>query len=223
METYGLAHVWNQGDAVTRATALVLLLMSVASWSVIVIKSVRFIRLRRSLQADERAFWQAANLDEGIKKLGSDVDHPLRALVWAGSEAMSHYRQNTPHLHDQLNISDWVTRCLKNASDDHLARLQSGLAVLASIGSTAPFVGLFGTVWGIYHALLAIGVSGQTSIEQIAGPVGEALIMTASGLFVAIPAVLAYNTLVRGHRAIAIQLNRFAHSLHAYFVTGKQL
>jgi biopolymer transport protein ExbB len=107
--------------------------------------------------------------------------------------------------------------------DDSVARMQHGLAILASIGSTAPFVGLFGTVWGIYHALLAIGASGQSSIDQVAGPVGESLIMTAFGLFVAIPAVLGYNALTRSNKAIVNKMNRFAHGLHAYFVTGTKL
>jgi biopolymer transport protein ExbB len=122
-----------------------------------------------------------------------------------------------------MDVSDWVTRCLKDTMDDCVSRMQSGLAILASIGSTAPFVGLFGTVWGIYHALLSIGASGQSSIDQVAGPVGEALIMTAFGLFVAIPAVLGYNALTRANKGIVTKLNRFAHGLHAFFVTGARL
>jgi biopolymer transport protein ExbB len=122
-----------------------------------------------------------------------------------------------------MDISDWITRCLKDTMDECVARMQSGLAVLASIGSTAPFVGLFGTVWGIYHALLTIGATGETSIDKVAGPVGESLIMTAFGLFVAIPAVLGYNALTRSNKAVVTKLNRFAHGLHAYFVTGERL
>jgi hypothetical protein len=120
-------------------------------------------------------------------------------------------------------VSDWVTRCLRNSIDDTTARLQSGLAMLASVGSTAPFVGLFGTVWGIYHALMSIGAAGQATIDKVAGPIGEALIMTALGLAVAIPAVLGYNALVRGNKYIVTRLNRFAHDLHAYFVTGARV
>jgi len=126
-------------------------------------------------------------------------------------------------LHDSLDVSDWVTRCLRNAMDEFTATLQSGLAILASVGATAPFVGLFGTVWGIYHALLSIGLSGQSTIDKVAGPVGEALIMTALGLAVAIPAVLGYNALVRGNKYILSKLNSFAHDLHAYFVTGARV
>ena len=122
-----------------------------------------------------------------------------------------------------MDVSDWITRCLKDTMDESVAHLQSGLSILASIGSTAPFVGLLGTVWGIYHALLAVGVTGESSMEQVAGPVGEALIMTAFGLFVAIPAVLGYNALTRANKALAAKLKRFAHGLHAYFVTGSNL
>ena len=120
-------------------------------------------------------------------------------------------------------MSDWVTGSLRNSIDEFTARLQSGLAILASVGSTAPFLGLFGTVWGIYHALIAIGTSGQSTIDKVAGPVGEALIMTALGLAVAIPAVLGYNALVRGNKFILVRMNSFAHDLHAYFVTGARI
>ena len=120
-------------------------------------------------------------------------------------------------------MSDWVTRSLRNTMDEFTSRLQSGLAILASVGSTAPFIGLFGTVWGIYHALLSIGTAGQATIDKVAGPVGESLIMTALGLAVAIPAVLGYNALVRGNKGVLQKLNRFAHDLHAYFVTGTRV
>jgi len=126
-------------------------------------------------------------------------------------------------LAQQLDVSDWVTRCLQRAIDEATAHLQSGLAVLASVGSTAPFVGLFGTVWGIYHALVQIGAAGQASIDQVAGPIGEALIMTALGLAVAIPAVLGYNALVRGNKQVIGRLNRFAHDLHALQITGARV
>ena len=126
-------------------------------------------------------------------------------------------------LSKQLDTSDWVTRGLQNAIDDATAQLQSGLAILASVGSTAPFVGLFGTVWGIYHALMQIGMAGQATIDKVAGPVGEALIMTALGLAVAIPVVLGYNGLVRGNKYIIGRMNRFAHDLHALLVTGARV
>jgi biopolymer transport protein ExbB len=227
MQNYGIAHVWAQGDFVTRGIALALMIMSVLSWSVIVIKSWNVVRLKRLTKDAERSFWHSDDFGDGVKKLGggrsAPQDNPFLALALSGQEAADHHHQTQPHLHDRMDVSDWITRCLKDTMDDSVARMQGGLAVLASIGSTAPFVGLFGTVWGIYHALLSIGASGQTSIDAVAGPVGEALIMTAFGLFVAIPAVLGYNALTRANRAIVTKLNRFAHGLHAFFVTGSKL
>ncbi|CAB3771684.1 MotA/TolQ/ExbB proton channel family protein [Paraburkholderia humisilvae] len=227
MQNYGMAHVWAQGDFVTRGIALALLIMSVLSWTVIVVKSLGVMRLNRLTKNAERAFWHSDDLADGIKKLGGSAstpqDNPFLALALSGQEAADHHHQTQPHLHDRMDVSDWITRCLKDTMDDCVARMQSGLAILASIGSTAPFVGLFGTVWGIYHALLTIGATGQSSIDQVAGPVGEALIMTAAGLFVAIPAVLGYNALTRANKAIVTKLNRFAHGLHAFFVTGARL
>ncbi|MFC0399030.1 MotA/TolQ/ExbB proton channel family protein [Paraburkholderia rhizosphaerae] len=227
MQNYGMAHVWAQGDLVTRGIALALLIMSVLSWTVIVVKSLGVMRLNRLTKNAERAFWHSDDFADGISKLGGRAstpqDNPFLALALSGQEAADHHHQTQPHLHDRMDVSDWITRCLKDTMDDCVARMQSGLAVLASIGSTAPFVGLFGTVWGIYHALLTIGATGQSSIDQVAGPVGEALIMTAAGLFVAIPAVLGYNALTRANKAIVTKLNRFAHGLHAFFVTGARL
>lgn len=224
MQEYGIAHVWGQGDFVTRAIAIVLLIMSVLSWTVIIVKGWQALRLKRLTHSTEPAFWHTDSLDDGVATLSkAGSDNPLLVLALAGKEAVEHRHENTQQLHDGMNASDWVARCLKSTLDEIVARMQSGLAVLASIGSTAPFVGLFGTVWGIYHALVAIGTTGQTSIDRVAGPVGEALIMTAFGLFVAIPAVLGYNALTRLNKSTAIKLNRFVHGLHAYFVTGSRL
>ncbi len=218
---FGLAHLWNQGDLVTKAVALLLLAMSLASWMVIIIKA---LDLRRYADQGRRteAFWHSADLADGLKTLGDEPGNPFRQLAIEGREATAHHHAQ-PQLHDSLDVSDWVTRCLRNAIDEATARLQSGLAILASVGSTAPFIGLFGTVWGIYHALLSISAAGQASIDKVAGPIGEALIMTALGLAVAIPAVLGYNALVRGNKAVVMKLNRFAHDLHAYFVTGARV
>ena len=152
---------------------------------------------------------------------GGNTRVPKPALE--GREATAHHRNSKVHLHDTLDVSDWVTRCLRNGIDEFTARLQTGLAVLASVGSTAPFIGLFGTVWGIYHALMSISTAGQATIDKVAGPIGEALIMTALGLAVAIPAVLGYNALVRGNKFVLTKLNSFAHDLHAYFVTGTRV
>jgi len=142
-----------------------------------------------------------------------------------GQEALAHLDNSAsqPELRQELDKSDWVTRSLQNTIDDATADLQSGMAILASVGSTSPFVGLFGTVWGIYHALMQIGMAGQATIDKVAGPIGEALIMTALGLAVAIPAVLGYNALVRGNKSVITRMNRFAHDLHALLMTGSRV
>ncbi len=219
---FGLAHLWSQGDFVTRAVALLLLGMSLASWVVIITKT---LDLRRHAAQGRRVepFWHAEDLDQGLAQLGAEPGNEFSALALAGREATAHHRNAQPQLQDTLDVSDWVTRSLRNAIDEATARLQSGLAILASVGSTAPFVGLFGTVWGIYHALLSIGSAGEATIDKVAGPVGEALVMTALGLAVAIPAVLGYNALVRGNKGVLGKLNRFAHDLHACYVTGARV
>ena len=219
---FGIANVWIQGDFVTRAVAVLLLGMSLASWSVIVIKALDIVRYKKHAR-QARDFWHSEDFAAGLTKLGADPSNPFRHLALEGREATAHHRNTQAHLHDSLDVSDWVTRCLRNCIDEFTARLQSGLAILASVGSTAPFIGLFGTVWGIYHALVAIGASGQSTIDKVAGPIGEALIMTALGLAVAIPAVLGYNALVRGNKSVLSSLNSFAHDLHAYFVTGARV
>lgn len=227
METqFGLSHVWSQGDWVIRTVALILLAMSVASWVVIALKALNLRRHRAQARAVDN-FWHSKDFAEGLNKLGPEGDNPFYLLALQGREATSHILhldgERPIQLHDSLDVSEWVTRSLRNALDDFTARLQSGLAILASVGSTAPFVGLFGTVWGIYHALLGIGAAGSATIDKVAGPIGEALIMTALGLVVAIPAVLGYNALVRGNKGLLHKLNRFAHDLHAYFVTGARV
>jgi biopolymer transport protein ExbB len=219
---FGIANVWIQGDFVTRAVAVLLLAMSLASWIVILIKALDIIKLQETRPRGARLLAQR-RLCSRPDQAGRRPDNPFRHLALEGREATAHHRNTKAHLHDTLDVSDWVTRCLRNCIDEFTARLQSGLAILASVGSTAPFVGLFGTVWGIYHALLAIGTSGQSTIDKVAGPIGEALIMTALGLAVAIPAVLGYNALVRGNKSILNGLNSFAHDLHAYFVTGARV
>ena len=219
---FGLMSVWTQGDFVTRGVALLLLGMSLASWIVIIIKTLDLLKYKK-IARNAEDFWHSEDFAAGLAKLGSDPSDPFRQLAIEGREATAHHRNTKAHLHDALDVSDWVTRSLRNAMDEFTSRLQSGLAILASVGSTAPFIGLFGTVWGIYHALLSIGTAGQATIDKVAGPIGEALVMTALGLAVAIPAVLGYNALVRGNKGVLQKLNRFAHDLHAYFVTGARV
>ena len=218
---FGLLHLWSQGDWVTRAVALLLLGMSLASWMVILMKALDLRRHAAQARKIE-SFWHAADFADGLNKLGTDPANPFRNLALEGREAAAHHNAQ-PQLHDSLDASEWVTRSLRNSIDEATSRLQAGLAILASVGSTAPFIGLFGTVWGIYHALLAVSVAGQATIDKVAGPIGEALVMTALGLAVAIPAVLGYNALVRGNKSTQQRLNRFAHDLHAYFMTGARV
>ena len=222
---FGLVNVWVQGDLVTRSVLLLLLAMSMASWIVILLKALGLRTLAAQARGTER-FWDAPDFTAGLAALGAPADNPFVALAHEGQKATAHLTVRTgkqAHLHESFDFSDWVTRSLRNSLDDSTARLQSGLAILASTGSTAPFVGLFGTVWGIYHALMSIGLAGQATIDKVAGPIGEALIMTALGLAVAIPAVLGYNALVRANKGVLAKLNRFAHDLHGYFVTGSRV
>lgn len=218
---YGIQALWSQGDLVIKSVALLLLLMSIVTWYVIATSIWRAFRLRRVAQTTTD-FWHASSFDEGLQILGRDLPaNQFQHLAEEGQAAVEHYtRSNKTHLHDQLSLADWLSACLRGAIDQSVEKLQRGLPILASVGSTAPFIGLFGTVWGIYHALVGIGVSGQASIDKVAGPVGEALIMTAFGLAVAIPAVLGYNALTRANKSIIGRMNHFAHQLHAYFLTG---
>ena len=221
---FGLINLWTEGDGVTRFVALLLLAMSLASWIVIILKTLNLFTAQKQAARIE-GFWHSPSVAGGVQVLGDEEGNPFRSLALRGQEALAHLKSGGPQaeLLKELDASDWVTRGLQNAIDDATAELQSGLAILASVGSTAPFVGLFGTVWGIYHALMQIGMAGQATIDKVAGPIGEALIMTALGLAVAIPAVLGYNALVRGNKFIITRLNRFAHDLHALLMTGSRV
>lgn len=221
---YAIAALWTQGDIIIKSVALMLLFMSVASWSVIVIRAINLWRLKRISKASNE-FWHAQSFAEGLAVLNSadpntGPSNPFRFMADEGQTALDHHQNHQQDLHGNLPLADWLTACLRGAIDESAEQMQKGLAILASVGSTAPFVGLFGTVWGIYHALVGIGVSGQASIDKVAGPVGEALIMTAFGLAVAIPAVLGYNALQRGNKQVLNKMHRFAHQLHAYLLTG---
>ena len=217
---YGIQALWLEGDNVIKGVAIILLLMSMSSWYVIIARAYGLYVLRQPGKA-LNDFWHAQSFSEGLHLLGnSRDDNPYRYLAETGIAELDHHNNHKSDLHGHLPLSDWLTACLRTSINESTERLQKGLIILASVGSTAPFVGLFGTVWGIYHALVSISTAGQASIEKVAGPVGEALIMTALGLAVAIPAVLGYNALNRSNRSIVAKLNHFAHQLHAYLVTG---
>jgi biopolymer transport protein ExbB len=219
---YGLNMLWSQGDMAIKTVAMLLLLMSIASWWIIATHCIKLLRLRAASKAVER-FWHSHSFSEAqalLAQSGNQVTNVYHHLAQQGLLAVEHHQQHSQDLHGQLSLAQWLSESLSGTIDDDAERLQSGLSVLASVGSTAPFIGLFGTVWGIYHALVGIGTSGQASIDKVAGPVGEALIMTALGLAVAIPAVLAYNALIRANRRVINRLQRFARQLHAYFVMG---
>lgn len=222
---YGIAALWLQSDGIIKTVALLLLLMSVASWLVIALRGYRLWHVRQQAKAASQ-FWHAQSIHDGVALLQATAQQaphprdPFHYLVQQGLQAAEHHQSHQQDLHGHLPLADWLTSSLKGAIDECNEQQQRGLSVLASTGSVAPFIGLFGTVWGIYHALVGIGASGKADISKIAGPVGEALIMTAFGLAVAIPAVLAYNALARANKANSARYNRFAFQLHAYLLTG---
>ncbi len=221
----GFAHFWQQADAVIHGVAIVLLLMSVLSWALIVGRFIGQLRLNRAMERACSTFWSAPDMPSALAAIEQDDRSGIFAgLARAGAQAAeAHARHAAQGIGAGVSISEFVTRALRNHIVHAQARIEAGLTFLASVGSTAPFIGLFGTVWGIYHAL--VGLAGATTVvlDKVAGPVGEALIMTAAGLFVAIPAVLAYNALVRANRLVLAQLDGFAHDLHAYFTTGARM
>ncbi len=219
---YGLGAMLQNGDMVTRAVFAILVIMSVLTWFIMITKYFDQRRLRKQGRDAEKNFWTATNLTDGISKLKGE-SNPYRALAEAGKAAFDHHEANKSRLAGTIDTSEWITQALQRTADMIVGRMQSGMSVLASVGSTAPFVGLFGTVWGIYHALIAISLAGQASIDKVAGPVGEALIMTALGLFAAVPAVLGYNMLLRRNRVIQEYVSHFTHELHAYLVTGAKM
>jgi biopolymer transport protein ExbB len=218
----GLAHFWAQADGVIRFTAYLLLAMSVSSWFLILWKTWGWLRVRRASREIDQ-FWSAPTIDAAIAKLKPvDSEGVFVPLAVGAARAATHPAAENS-LAAQIDRSELITRALRQRINEAAGRLEAGLTVLASVGSTAPFVGLFGTVWGIYRALLNIASSGQIAIDKVAGPVGEALIMTAFGLAVAIPAVLAYNAFTRANRMVLGQLDGFAHDLHATLTTGSRL
>ena len=218
----GFAHFLAQTGGVAKAILLVLLFMSIASWYLIVTKALaQWLERRRSARF-LAVFWNAPSLTAVERNLEEQRrDDSFSHLAWQAIAAATHHkRHGANRLSEAGPSAEFLTRAMRRVIDEDTARLESGLTVLASVGSTAPFVGLFGTVWGVYHALVNIGLSGQGTLDKVAGPVGEALIMTALGLAVAIPAVLAYNAFVRANRLVLARLDAFAHDLYAVLTTG---
>ena len=218
---FGLAHLWANSDAVSIVTAIVLALMSVASWYLILAKAWDWFRARRAARA-VAGFWSATSVGEGIERLrAAGSDSPYAQLAEQAHCCNHDCEAVSGHLASRFDPAEQMERALRQQLSVTQAGMENGLTFLATTGATAPFVGLFGTVWGIYHALVAIGLSGQAALEKVAGPVGEALIMTAAGLAVALPAVFAYNAFTRANRVVLTDLDAFAHDLHAFFTVGK--
>jgi len=214
---YGLDSLWRQGDYVARGTLIVLLIMSIGSWYIIVSKLFQNVRLMRQAGAAAKILPAVGSVPEAAEEIKDD--NPFRFIADSGAQAVVDHE----HLLDEVDLHTWVTIAIQRAVETVQSGLQGGLAFLATVGSTAPFVGLFGTVWGIYHALTAIGIAGQASIDKVAGPVGEALIMTAFGLAVAVPAVLGYNWLVRRNKLAMEKVRSFGAETYAMLMSRARI
>ena len=214
---YGLKALWAEGDVVAKTTLIIMVIMSVGTWYIMVAKLLELSKIGRQAKQAESSFWSAPSIAQGVESLKEQS--PFRFLAEAGLEATKKHEGLLAH----ISFSDWVTQSIQRATDSVQSNMQNGLAFLATVGSTAPFIGLFGTVWGIYNALVKIGVSGQASIDKVAGPVGEALIMTAIGLAVAVPAVLGYNFIVRRNKTTMDKIRNFGSDLHSVLIaSGKK-
>jgi biopolymer transport protein ExbB len=214
---YGLEALWSGGDFVARFTLIIMVIMSMGSWYIIFTKVFEQSKLMRSAKHAGESFWAAGSIKKGAE--GLDEASAFRFIAESGLKASEHHEGT---LVDTIDKHTWIGMSIQRAVDNINSRLQDGLAFLATVGSTAPFVGLFGTVWGIYHALTAIGVSGQASIDKVAGPVGEALIMTAFGLAVAVPAVMGYNWLIRRNKSAMERVRAFSGDVHNVLLAGKR-
>ena len=211
---YGLSALWNQGDIVAKGTLLILVLMSMGSWYVIITKFFEQSKAAKFAADAKENFWSASSLRQGADGLAEES--PFRFIAEKGLESANKHTG----LLGAVDFNTWTTQSIQRAIGNVQSRMQDGLAVLATVCSTSPFVGLFGTVWGIYNALVKIGMSGQASIDKVAGPVGESLIMTAIGLAVAVPAVLGYNWLVRRNKAVMEDVNAFGSDLHSVLLAS---
>jgi len=206
---YGLDALWKTGDTIAKSTLVILGFMSIGTWYIFFTKFYEQLKLGRQGKAANATFWSAGSVRQAVETL--EEGSPFHFISKSAEESLAHHEGLLAH----IGLNAWITQSIQRSTDNVQSRLQDGLAFLATVGATAPFIGLFGTVWGIYHALTAIGIAGQASIDKVAGPVGEALIMTAIGLFVAVPAVLGYNWLVRRNKAALETVRAFGGDLHA--------
>jgi biopolymer transport protein ExbB len=213
---YGIVALWQQGDTVAICTLLILVAMSMVSWYVIFSRLIAQSRMKRFARLTQAQSWTADTLSASASSLSEK--NPFRFVAEKGLHGAKKHSQ----LSDSVDFNTWVSMVIDRATSDVSNRMQGGLSVLATVGSTAPFVGLFGTVWGIYHALVKIGQSGQASVDKVAGPVGEALVMTAIGLAVAVPAVLGYNWLVRRNKSLMLDVHSFGADLHVALLGMKK-
>jgi biopolymer transport protein ExbB len=225
LQQMSFAHLLQNFDFVGWVVFITLAIMSILSIYWIVVNFVKNLRLRASSDRVVSTFWETPNAQDAIRFMEEQGRfEPFSKIALDAAQAAAHHqRHEGSRLVESLNRSEFVDRALRQGVTRESSKLEAGLTVLATVGSTAPFVGLLGTVWGIYGALIRIGASGNASIDAVAGPVGEALIMTAIGLFVAIPAVLAYNFFTRLNRVTNNKFDTFAHDLHDFFATGARV
>jgi biopolymer transport protein ExbB len=216
---YGLQALWAQGDFIAKGVLILLALMSAYSWFIIFTKWWEQRRLLKQAAEAEKNFWAADNIKNGVNKL-TGKGNIFKAIA---SEAIDSAEHHDSRMTQQVPLHEWIDNVIARGVARIGSALTTQLPFLATTGSTAPFIGLFGTVWGIYHALVAIGVAGQASIDKVAGPVGEALIMTAIGLAVAVPAVLGYNYLLGRNKQIMEKVKLFASDLEQVIVSGSRV
>ena len=220
---YGIQALWTQSDYVGKGVFVILITMSLWSWLVMINKWLDQRTLRKAATEAEKNFFSAATMQEGIARLKGKIN-PFRDIAQDGQSAVEHHRKTAARdVTSGIDVSEWVQSHIQRRTDMLQSSLQSGMVVLASVGATSPFVGLFGTVWGIYHALISISIAGQASLDKVAGPIGEALIMTAMGLAVAVPAVLGFNGLLRGNKGLMERANYFAHDVQASLLAGSRV
>ena len=215
---YGLEALWGQGDWVARSTLIIMVIMSLASWYIIFTKLFEQSKLLKAADAAVKNFWTAGSVKNGVDKL--ENGSAFRFIAEQGLKASDHHEGGA--MQEAIDRHTWIGMGIQRAVESVQNRMQDGLAVLATVGSTAPFVGLFGTVWGILNALTAIGISGQASIDKVAGPVGESLLMTAIGLAVAVPAVMGYNWILRRNKSVMERVRTFSGDLHNVLLAGKR-